>query len=307
MLLLASLRDVVQQIADFFRLDAGELGRRLAQVLFIWVLAFGAVRLLRVIAHRIEKAVDDGDDSTLTEREQRRHTLSQLLRSVGRVVIVAIALLLSFNVFVNIAPLLAGAGILGLAVSFGAQSLVKDLIAGFFFLMENQFAMGDVIEVAGKSGVVERMTLRVVVLRDGQGAVHTIPNGQIASVSNYTRKWSRAVLDVEVAYETDIDRALAVLQDEAVRFAADPAWLPRLEGPPEVQGVESLGENGIRLRTLIKTQPGAQWEVAREYRRRLKNRLAAEGIQFPTSQRTLQLRLDDPRAADALSLSRSPE
>ena len=117
-------------------------------------------------------------------------TISQLLRSVGRVVIITIAILLTFNVFIDIAPILAGAGILGLAISFGAQSLVRDVISGFFFLVENQFAVGDVIEAAGKAGVVERMTLRVVVLRDQDGSMHVIPNGEIKVVSNKTRGWS---------------------------------------------------------------------------------------------------------------------
>ena len=129
-------------------------------------------------------------------REKRGRTIAQLLRSVGRVVIVTIAVLLTFNVFINIAPILAGAGILGLAVSFGAQSLVRDIISGFFILLENQFAVGDVIEAAGKSGVVERMTLRVVVLRDLEGTMHVIPNGEMKVVSNKTRGWSRAVVDI---------------------------------------------------------------------------------------------------------------
>ena len=203
--------ETLRQIADFLRLDAAELVRKLAQVAFIWLLAFGAWRLVRLISRRIVKAVDDGDDAAFTEREQRGYTIAQLLRSLGRVVIVGVSILLSLNVFVNIGPLLAGAGILGLAVSFGAQSLVKDIITGFFFLLEGQFAVGDVIEVAGRSGVVERMTLRVVMLRDANGVVHIVPNGQITMVSNMTRKWSRAVVDVGVAYGTDVDKALSSL------------------------------------------------------------------------------------------------
>jgi small conductance mechanosensitive channel len=289
-LTLLTIRDVLQGILDFLRLDVAELGRRLIQVAFIWIFGYLVWRLVNIIARKIVQAVDDGDDSTMTEAEQRGHTVSQLLRSVGRVVIIGIALLLTLNVFINIGPLLAGAGILGLAVSFGAQSLVKDVISGFFFLIENQFAVGDVIEVAGKSGVVERMTLRVVMLRDAQGTVHTVPNGQITTVSNMTRKWSRAVVDVDVDYETDIDRALEILRDEARRFGADPAWRSRLDGDPEVLGVEALAENGMRVRSLLRTHPGAQWDVAREFRRRLKTRLSAEGIDLPRPQRVVHLR-----------------
>ena len=284
------IQGTLQQILDFLRLDAAELGRRALQVVFIWILAYLAWRLVHAIAKKIVRAVDDGDDSAMTEAEQRGHTVSQLLKSVGRVVIIALALLFTLNVFINIGPLLAGAGILGLAVSFGAQSLVKDVIAGFFFLIENQFAVGDVIEVAGKTGEVERMTLRVVMLRDAHGTVHIVPNGQIATVSNMTRKWSRAVVDVGVAYETDIDRALEIVRDEAKRFAADPAWQSRLDGPPEILGVETLAESSITLRSRLRTHPGAQWDVAREFRRRLKNRLAAEGIDIPFPQRVVHVR-----------------
>jgi len=164
-------------------------------------------------ARRIELEVDDGDDSVTTLRERRGQTISQLLRSVGRLLVISIALLLTFNVFIDIGPILAGAGILGLAVSFGAQSLVKDFLSGFFILFENQFAIGDVIEAGGKSGTVEKMTLRVVILRDIKGTIHIVPNSEIKVVSNMTRGWSRAVVDVGVPYEESVDRALEILPE----------------------------------------------------------------------------------------------
>ena len=142
--------EVLRRLGDILRIDGEELARAGARVLGIWLLAWLAYRLVALAARRIEIAVDDGDDSVTTLRERRGQTISQLLRSVGRVVIIAIALLLTFNVFIDIGPILAGAGILGLAVSFGAQSLVKDVISGFFILFENQFAIGDVIEVGGQ-------------------------------------------------------------------------------------------------------------------------------------------------------------
>src|SRR3712207_2662099 len=169
--------------------------RNAVRVLGIWVLAWFAHRVVRLAARRIEESVDDGDDSITTLREKRGRTISQLLCSVARVVLITLAILLTFNVFINIAPILAGAGILGLAVSFGAQSLVRDIISGFFILLEDQFAVGDVIEVAGKSGVVEEITLRVVVLRDLEGTMHVIPNGEVKVVSNRTRGWARAIVD----------------------------------------------------------------------------------------------------------------
>jgi len=283
----------LRQLAEFLRLDAAELVRKLAQVVFIWVFAFAAWRLVRLIAKRIVKSVDDHDDTAFTQREQRGITIAQLLKSLGRVVIIGVAILLSFNVFVDIGPLLAGAGILGLAISFGAQSLVKDVITGFFFLLENQFAVGDVIEVAGHSGVVERMTLRVVMLRDASGALHMIPNGQISTVSNMTRTWSRAVVDIGVAYGSDIDKALAVFKDEADKFAKDEHWAPRFDGDPEVVGVNSLEASQITIRTQFRTHAGQQWAVAREFRRRILTRLAHEGIEIASPARSMSLRIAD--------------
>jgi small conductance mechanosensitive channel len=177
-----------------------------------------------------------------------------------------------------------------LAFSFGAQSLVKDVISGFFIQVENQFSVGDLIEVAGKAGVVEEMTLRVVMIRDGDGVLHIIPNGQITTVSNKTRSWGRAVVDVGVAYETDVDRALTVLKDELTRFAADPVWEARLSGAPEVLGVEGLMDSAVLIRTRAQTTAGSQWDVARELRRRFKNRLDHEGIEIPYPKRTLHVR-----------------
>jgi small-conductance mechanosensitive channel len=287
----AVLPSVFDDILQMLRVDPGDLLRRLLQLLVIWVLIWFGNRVVRLIARRIEQAVDDGDDSTLTEAEQRGRTISELLRSVGRIVFLVLGLMLTLNVFIDIGPILAGAGILGLAVSFGAQSLVKDIISGFFFLIEGQFAVGDVIEVAGKSGVVERMTLRVVMLRDSHGTLHMVPNGQISVVSNMTRKWSRAVVDVGVAYGTDIDKAIEIFMDEAERFAQDKEWAPLFDGTPEVLGVDSLGESQVTIRTLLKTHAGKQWAVAREFRRRIKNRLDKEGIEIPFPQRTMHVRV----------------
>jgi small-conductance mechanosensitive channel len=290
---LFSFDETVRRILEILRIDADGLVRGGVRVLGIWLLAWMALRLVRLAARRIEIAANDGDDSVTTLRERRGRTISQLLRSVGRVVVGAIALLLTFNVFIDIGPILAGAGILGLAVSFGAQSLVKDIIAGFFILLENQFAIGDVIEVAGRSGVVEKMTLRVVVLRDGEGVMHVVPNGEIKVVSNKTRGWSRAIVDVGVAYHENVDRALTVLRDEAAQFSTDPVWGSQLDGPLNVLGVESLGDSAVVLRTLIRTQPGSQWNVAREFRRRIKNRFDQEQLEIPFPQRRVHVRVED--------------
>jgi moderate conductance mechanosensitive channel len=299
----------LRDLADVLKVDAAGLIRDLLKVAVIWGLTWVGLRIVAQVARRIEKAVDDGDDSHLSEREQRGKTITQLLRSVGKVVLVALALLLTLNVFVDIGPLLAGAGILGLAVSFGAQSLVKDVISGFFFLVEGQFAVGDVIEIAGKSGVVERMNLRVVMLRDTNGALHMIPNGQITTVSNLTRGWSRAVVDVGVAYGTDVDKALDIFRQEAADLASDTAWHDDLDGDPEVVGVNDLGDSQVTIRTLFRTHPGKQWAVGREFRRRIKNRLDHEGIEIPFPQRMMHIRVSgdtDPEQAKALLTRQRP-
>jgi small conductance mechanosensitive channel len=298
---LFTFRDVLQRIAEILRIDGDQLMRDLLHVAGIWVLAWLAYRVVRLAARRIEIAVDDGDDSVTTVRERRGQTISQLLRSMGRVVIYAVALLLSFNVFINIGPILAGAGILGLAISFGAQSLVKDVISGFFILFENQFGIGDVIEVAGHSGVVEKMTLRVVVLRDGEGVMHVVPNSEIKVVSNKTRGWSRAVVDVGIPYEENVDRALQILRDEAAQFSTDKVWGAQLDGPVDVLGVESLSDSAVVIRTQLRTQPGSQWAVAREFRRRIKNRFDRETLDIPYPQRRVHVRVEGGPGGDAIA------
>lgn len=299
--LLASFNDVIDRIATILRIDGEAALRNALQVLGIWVLAWIALHVINLTARKIERSVDDGDDSITTLREKRGRTISQLLRSVGRVVIVSIAVLLTFNVFINIAPILAGAGILGLAVSFGAQSLVRDIISGFFILLENQFAVGDVIEAAGKSGVVEKMTMRVVVLRDLEGTMHVIPNGEMKVVSNKTRGWARAVVDISVPYTEDVDRALGVVKDEAAQFSTDRTWGLQLDGPVEVLGVESMTDNAVVIRTLLKTQPGSQWNVAREFRRRLINRFAKESIESPFQQRRVHVTIKGGAEGEAMA------
>ena len=286
----ASIRSVLEQISTFLKVEPERIVGGALEIALIWLGAWVAYRGVRLIARRIIAAVDDGDDSTMTAAEKRGHTIADLVRSVGRVLILATGILLTLQVvFHDISTLLTGFGILGLAVSFGAQSMVKDFLAGFFILFENQFVVGDVIEAAGKSGSVERMTIRAVTLRDAKGTLHIIPNGHIDTVSNLTRTWSRAVIDVGVSYAADLDRALVVFRDEAGRFTADVKWAARFQGAPEVAGVEQLGEHAVVIRTLLRTMPGAQWDVAREFRRRIKNRLDAEGIEIPFPQRTVHL------------------
>lgn len=278
----------LDRFTSALEVDTASLIRIAIRLLLIWALAWGAWRVVLHLARRIVAAVDDHDDTTMTAAEKRGQTLAQLLRSFGSVTIIIVSLLLTLNLFIDIGPLLAGAGILGLAVSFGAQSLVKDVIAGFFILMENQFSVGDVVELAGKDGAVERMNLRVVQIRDGKGNVHIIPNGQIGVVTNMTKSWSRAVVDVGVDYGSDVDRVIGIFQQESKAFHDDPAWISRFDGTPEVLGVQALADSSVVIRTLLRVQPGKQWEVEREFRRRIKLRLDREGIDIPFPQQVVR-------------------
>ncbi|HEX8451471.1 MAG TPA: mechanosensitive ion channel domain-containing protein [Longimicrobium sp.] len=275
---------VIRDWADLFNWPAlTATGLRIAGALIVAIIANYALKaVLRSVERSSEK------DGIVTAHEQRTRTLLGLLRSMGRVIIWVMTLFMVLGALgLQLGPLLAGAGVVGLAVSFGAQSLVKDVISGLFILMENQFGVGDVVRLEGVSGAVERMTLRVVVLRDVHGVVHVVPNGQITKVSNLTRGWARVVLDVVVAYKEDPDRVMAVMLDEGRRLFEDPQWRPLLLEEVQVPGIESFGEHGVTIRILAKTLPLKQWDAARELRRRLKLRFDQEGIDVPFPTQTM--------------------
>jgi moderate conductance mechanosensitive channel len=257
------------------------------RILIALVVAWAAFGALRLITRRIERSAEGGEGTVARARQQRVRTLVGLVRSIGIVVILVITLFSILGILGHdIRPLLAGAGVIGLAISFGAQSLVRDVITGMFILFENQFGIGDVIRIGDTSGVVERMTLRVVMLRDVHGVVHVIPNGEIKQVSNMTRSWSRAVLEIGVAYKENVDRVMEVMRDVGRELAEDEEWSALLVEEITVPGIESFGDSGVNIRIMAKTVPLKQWDVARELRRRLKNRFDAEGIEIPFPHRT---------------------
>jgi small conductance mechanosensitive channel len=271
-------------------------GLRILGALFVSWLAYYALKLgLR----RVERSLGTAP-GVITPQEQRTRTLLSLLRSVGLVLIAVMTVFMVLGaVGVQLAPLLAGAGVVGLAVSFGAQSLVKDVISGLFMLFENQFGVGDVIRIEGVSGAVEKMTLRVVVLRDVHGVVHIVPNGQITKVSNLTRSWARVVLEVGVAYKEDPDSVMEVLRDVGRGLYEDPAWKPLLLEPVEVPGIEMFADSAVNIRVMVKTLPLKQWDVARELRRRIKRRFDAEGIEIPFPHQKVQFEGTHPAMAAA--------
>ncbi|MDR3682247.1 MAG: mechanosensitive ion channel family protein [Geothrix sp.] len=245
-----------------------------------------------LVVRAVRRAVDDGNDEVTSDAERRAETLGSVLTNAARVAVVAFFLLMTLQEFgVNIGPLVAGAGVAGVALGFGAQSLVKDVISGFFLLMENQFGVGDIINVDDSHvGTVERMTLRITQLRDAEGRAHFIPNGSIARVVVLSKDFARALVDVEVDLATDPDRAFDVLREVGRTLHRDRP--NQVLEALEVKGIETLGPNGFIIRTLTKTAPGAQWDVARELRRRILLAFRGAGIQIPYSQQVVHHRGD---------------
>ncbi|MBN1164989.1 MAG: mechanosensitive ion channel family protein, partial [Candidatus Krumholzibacteriota bacterium] len=224
------------------------------------------------------------------ERAKRTETLAQILETTARaLILIAASLMCLKELGIDIGPLLAGIGIVGLAVGFGAQSLVKDVISGFFILLENRMNVGDVVKIAGEAGLVEAVGLRVTVLRDLEGKVHVIPNGEITTLTNMTKEWSRALLDIGVAYKEDVDHVIEVLQEVGRDLEKDETFGPLIIEPMEVLGLDSFGDSSINIKVMFKTLPIKQWMVAREFRRRVKKAFDEKGIEIPFPHRTLYI------------------
>ena len=235
------------------------------------------------------------------EVEKRVETLSHVAyRTIWAVAVLVGLLTILPELGINISALLAGAGLVGLAVGFGAQSLVKDVISGLFILVENQYGKGDVVNIAGVGGLVEDVNLRRTLLRDLDGTVHSIPNGSIGAASNLTRSWSRVNTVISVSYSEDLDRVFAVVDRVGESLRRDPDWDQDIITPPRALGVEAFGDSGIEIRILGETQPIRQWDVMREFRRRLKKAFDEEGIEIPFPHRTLVSA--GQKAADGLVL-----
>ena len=246
----------------------------------------GAVReTMGALRRRTPNALLETDEISV-RAEQRINALTSVLHSITTAVIFAIAgFMILGELGLNLAPLLAGAGIVGLALGFGAQSLVKDFLSGMFILVEDQFGVGDIVDLdQTTSGTVEAVSLRTTRLRAVDGTVWHVPNGDIRRVGNKSQHWSRALLDIEVAYETDIDHATAV-----IKRVADELWQQREDilEEPEVWGVERLGINSIVIRLVVKTRPADQYDVSRKLRQRLKEAFDAEGIEIPFAQQVV--------------------
>lgn len=227
------------------------------------------------------------------QSKHRAQTLGSIMRSTATAVIYTLALMMVLDQLnIDLGPLIASAGIAGIALGFGAQSIVKDFLSGFFMLVEDQYGVGDIIDVGEAAGVVEAISLRTTQIRDVNGTLWFVPHGEVARVANKSQQWSRAVLDVEVAYDTDIDHAKSVIKEVADQVWHDHIATATIVEEPEIWGVESFGESAIAIRLVVKTEPGEQWATGREIRGRLIKAFAAEGIEIPFPQRVIWTRSD---------------
>jgi small conductance mechanosensitive channel len=270
----------IGQVWERWRADALDFLRHdVPKVLFIVIVTFVLIRLLRAVTLRM-RALGDAKGLPTGFRAQQLRTLSGVVYSAGLFVLVFLALLQILQVVgINMGPLLATAGIAGLAIGFGAQTLVHDVINGFFILMENQYEVGDTVRVATVTGTVERMTLRATILRDDQGALTTVPNSKIDIVSNLTRDWAQVALHVSVAYNENSDKVIRVLQEVGEDLRNDANYKELLVSDPQVPGIERVTGNEVDYVILVKTRPGSQYAVTRELRRRIKECFEKNNIQ----------------------------
>lgn len=260
------------------------------RILIILIVAVLAYRLFYVIARRLARRMQAMDSIEGSERDRRIETIFRLVVNAGLVVVVTAATLTVLQELeIDIGPLLASVGIVGLALGLGAQTLVKDIIGGLFIFVENMYTVGDVVEIAGFAGVVEEMTLRTTAVRDLNGTLHIIPNGEIRAVSNRSREWSRAVVEVGVTYEAQVAEAEAALEEAGRQLAAHPEAGPLLLEEPAVTGIEGLDDWQIRLRILVKTRPGKQFDVERELRRIIRGTFAERGLSIASPRQEVVL------------------
>ena len=272
--------DVRDQFSDWL----GDALSSIVSIVVIVVVALIVLRLLRSAVQRIVARVLDRQDQSQRELRQKAQTLANVIESAGRLVVFILAgMMILGKLGLDIAPLIASAGVAGLAIGLGAQSLIRDTINGFFILFENQFAVGDAVRIGESSGSVEEVNLRRTVLRSVNGAAIIIPNGEVRVVQNLSKGWSRAVIDVTVAADTDTGVVIDLLHSLLDHAQDDPTFGAQVLEPPEILGVTAIDMTGVTFRVLVKTQPLQQWPVERELRRRIWQALREHGISMPTA------------------------
>ncbi len=307
-----AVADVVDQVTDvnFWVSDVAPTAIRVVIILILAVvIRVMLVRAVdRVVARRVQKQLEAAGSaslgsSTAIEAErgaQRAHTLGSLFHNIISIAVYTVAgLLLLAQLGFNLGPLIAGAGIIGVALGFGAQSLVADFLSGIFILMEDQYSVGDIVDVGDATGTVEEVQLRVTKIRSVDGVLWFVRNGEILRVGNQSQDWSRTVLDVGIAYGADVGLAKEIMERIGIEFDTDPEFGDMVLETPEVWGVESLSADSVVIRMVVKTKPGQQWAAARELRERIKAAFDANGVDIPFPQRTVWLRTDDGAGRDS--------
>jgi small conductance mechanosensitive channel len=262
------------------------------------MLILGAALVVTTIINRVVTAfrsrliglMKKNDEGAYVELEKRAATIGNILRKSAAVLVWTVAGVMALReIGFDVTPIIAGAGVVGLAVGFGAQNLVRDVITGLFMLMENQIRIGDVVVLNGTGGIVEEINLRTTVLRGVDGAVHIFPNGTVNTLSNLTLTFSYYVFDTGVAYKEDTDRVTQVLRDIADGMRQDPEYGPHILEPLDVLGVDKFADSAVIIKSRLKTRPIKQWVVGREMNRRIKKRFEEEGIEIPFPHRSIQL------------------
>ena len=252
------------------------------KIVLIVFLAYAVVRITALVVRRFEHEMSLGTDLDALERGKRARTLGSVIQNVTTALVVGIAMLMVLHLLdLDITPVLTGAGIAGLAVGFGAQTLVRDIISGFFLILEDQIRVGDAASINGADGIVEAINLRTVVLRDAEGTVHVYPNGAINNLANRSKDFSYYMVDLSVSYYDDPDRVAAVLREIGAEMQADQTFGPSILEPIEVLGVDSFGDWSVKLKARIKTVPLKQWYVGREFRKRVVKAFVHNGFAIP--------------------------
>jgi small conductance mechanosensitive channel len=273
------------------------------KVLLYLATIFISLHATKIFSNRIVRLMaSSAGRGTSLERENRAKTLVGVFQNAASVtIVIGGTLIILDELGAKIGVLLGGVAVVGLAVAFGAQNLIKDYFSGFVMLLENQYMLHDIVKIGDLTGQVERITLRMTVLRDSNGIVHFIPNGQISCVSNETHGWSRAVFDIGVAYKENVDDCIAVLRELCQQIREDPVYGPMIVEDATAPGVEQLGESAVVLKFFIKTRPNQHGNVRRELLRRIKNKFHELGIEIPHPHRTVYHRYDGARDAEESS------
>jgi small conductance mechanosensitive channel len=263
------------------------------RILLIALVAYVAIRALRFGLGKLEQVLltwRAREDKERIANEKRVKTLTGLLRTICLTLVWVVGIVMSLDqIGLDITPILAGAGIVGLAVGFGAQNLVRDVINGFFVILENQVRVGDVAIVNGTGGLVEAISFRTITLRDLSGTVHIFPHGTVTTMANMTKGWSATVMNIGVAYKEDTDRVAEIMREVGQDLQQDEQFGRKILEPIEILGVDAFGESAVEIKVRIKTLPIEQWGVGREYRRRLKKAFDRENIEIPFPHRTLYM------------------